>query len=159
MAYLEQQLQKAQGTPADFLNVAALDMPYRDELLALIDATPVPAIGSTMALKDYGVPTVDSILKGTMSRYGDPTEGYKPLPLPKEQEPSKKEREKMAALAAQDAITREALSVIEELRSQDYWRNSSWQRKQEILDNYRTMYGLSTPSSVSGRTPHPPTCC
>ena len=90
-----------------------------------------------MALKDYGVPTVDSILKGTMSMYGDPTEGYKPLPLPKEQEPSKKEREKMAALAAQDAITREALSVIEELRSQDYWRNSSWQRKQEILDNYR----------------------
>ena len=45
VAYLEQQLQKAQGTPADFLNVAALDMPYRDELLALIDATPVPAIG------------------------------------------------------------------------------------------------------------------
>ena len=85
-----------------------------------------------MPRNTFQLPTADSLLSGSV----DPlsmVQNYSPPTAPK---PSKRELDAYAARLEQDQINNEAMAFVDQVRSQAWWRDGTWRRRQEAIDNY-----------------------
>lgn len=85
-----------------------------------------------MPRNTFQLPTADSLLSGS----ADPlsmVHNYSPPTAPK---PSKRELDAYAARLEQDQINNEAMAFVDQVRSQSWWRDGTWRRRQEAIDNY-----------------------
>ena len=85
-----------------------------------------------MPRNTFQLPTADSLLSGSV----DPlsmVHNYSPPTAPK---PSKRELDAYAARLEQDQINNEAMAFVDQVRSQAWWRDGTWRRRQEAIDNY-----------------------